>query len=79
MTNHPMGNETSMAIPTSFKKSLDSLYEICPTLAPKTLRMPISLVRFSALKAARPNRPKQAIRMERIVNMIKIVPRRSSA
>src|ERR1700749_2405131 len=44
---------------TNLRKSIDSKLTIPETLAPNTLRMPISLLRCSALKAARPKRPKQ--------------------
>ena len=41
---------------------------ISKTLAPRTLRMPISLVLFSARNEASPNRPRQAVNSARMVN-----------
>jgi len=35
------------------------------TEAPTTLRMPISFIRCSAVKIARPNKPKQEMKMAR--------------
>ena len=52
-----------MEIKTSFKKSFDSSFTIPETLAPKTLRTPISLRRCSAVYAAKPKSPKQDISM----------------
>lgn len=49
------------------------------TLAPRALRMPISLVRRSAEKEARPNRPRQAMRTAKAANTANIWPRCSSA
>ena len=47
--------------------------------APSTLRMPISLVRRSAVKAARPNRPRQPMITASSENAAKIFARASSA
>ncbi len=53
-----MGDEIINAIITSAEKSFEINPTKLDTLAPITLRMPISLVRCSAVKAASPNRPK---------------------
>ena len=63
ITHHATGDAIRMAMPTSFKKSFDSSATIPATLAPNTLRTPISLVRCSALNVARPNKPRQEMRM----------------
>ena len=55
-------------ITTSFEKSFEIKAIIPGTVAPITLRMPISLVRCSAVKAARPNSPRPVITMVRIAN-----------
>ena len=46
---------------TGFENCQASSRTMSRTRAPNTLRIPISLVRRSAVKAARPNRPRQAI------------------
>ncbi len=61
--HHPPGdgNATIHEIATNCRKSLDNSVLIPATLAPNTLRMPISFVLRSAVKAAKPNKPKQEI------------------
>ena len=60
-----------LAINTCFENSLLIKITISNTDAPSTLRIPISLVRFCALNAARPKSPRQAIKIDKIVKMIK--------
>ena len=43
--NQAIGNAITAATITSFKKSFDSSATICGTLAPNTLRTPISFTR----------------------------------
>src|SRR5690606_23536516 len=59
-----MGIATATAISTSFKKSLDKSAVIPGTEAPMTLRIPISLVRCSAMNVASPNKPRHEIRID---------------
>jgi hypothetical protein len=58
-----MGQAITMATNTHFEKSLNSWNVTNETLAPKTFRIQISLVRFSVMKEERPNKPKQEIKM----------------
>jgi len=51
-------------ISTSFKKSLESMVVISVIDAPKTFRIPISLIRWLAVNAERPNKPRQLIIIE---------------
>ena len=53
-----MGQAMRLATSTSFKKALDNSNTTLATDAPSTLRMTISRVRRSAVKAASPNKPK---------------------
>ena len=57
---------------TRIKKSFDNNCTMPVTLEPSTLRIPISLLRCSALNAARPNRPRQEITMATSVNELMI-------
>lgn len=68
------GNAMMHAIKTSFINSLESILVTCGTDAPSTFRMPISLVRFSAVYVAKPNNPRQATNMVSIAKMLRIVP-----
>ncbi len=63
MAYHAIGEAMQMEIATSFKKSFESKPTMLATLAPNTFLTPISLVRCSALKVARPNKPRQEIRI----------------
>src|SRR5258705_5688780 len=65
MLYHARGVAMSIATPMSAIKSFDSNATILLTLAPNTLRMPISLVRISVVYVARPSRPRQAIKIAR--------------
>src|SRR5688572_11922776 len=58
------GEAINIAIAISFIKSFDNKPATWVTVAPSTLRMPISLMRFTAASAARPNKPKQARKIE---------------
>ena len=61
MAHQAIGVAITMAIATSFKKSFDNNCTMPLTLAPSTLRIPISLLLCSALNAARPNKPRHEI------------------
>ena len=58
-----------MAIHTSFTKSFEINAVIFATVAPNTLRMPISFVRCSAANAASPNKPRHDIAIAIIANI----------
>ena len=51
------------AITTGLKKLVPRIRRIFGTEAPSTLRIPISLVRCSAVNVANPNKPKQEIKI----------------
>ena len=59
-------------IKTGRMKSLVSRTRILDRLAPKILRIPISLVRWLTTKAARPSRPRQETKMARPAKMPKV-------
>src|SRR5664279_1653736 len=63
---------------TSFTKSFDKSWTIPLTLAPSTLRMPISLLLCSALNEASPNKPSEDIKIAIRVNELMILPSVSS-
>jgi len=50
--------------------------EMSEAEAPRTLRRPISFVRFSAVNAARPKMPRQEMKIARKEKTAKIRPRR---
>src|SRR3954464_14628617 len=68
MAHHASGDAINKAITTNFKKSFDSSVVMLVTEAPSTLRTPISLMRFSAMYVAKPNKPKHEIKMVRPAN-----------
>ena len=68
-----------MAINTSFKKSLAKSPITLETDAPSTLRTPISLVRRSVLYVAKPNKPRQEIKMASPAKVPTMVPTCASA
>ena len=70
MANHANGNAINDDSITSFKNSADNIFIIPVTEAPNTLRMPISLMRFSIVKDASPARPMQQIKIARPANMV---------
>lgn len=82
--NHPLrkykaiGVEIIQDIITRTTKSVDSILHRFATEAPRTLRTPISLVRCSAVKEARPKIPKQLIMIARIEKKDVSLPMRSS-
>jgi hypothetical protein len=51
---------------SSFRKSFDNKPVILSIVAPKTFLIPISLMRCSATKVARPKIPKQEIKMAKM-------------
>src|SRR5215831_17202992 len=55
ITHHAMGDAITTDTATNFKKSFERRATIPETLAPKTLRTPISFIRCSALNVASPN------------------------
>src|SRR5262245_55667385 len=63
---------------TRITKSFESICHNPATEAPNTLRMPISFVRCSATNDARPNKPRQEMKMARIAKYIANLPMRSS-
>jgi hypothetical protein len=67
MISHANGEAMNNAIATSFRKSFENKITMLATLAPSTLRTPISFVRCSALNVASPNKPRHEIRMATIV------------
>ncbi len=58
---HAIGEAIKKAMHTSFRKSLEMSATTPETLAPNTLRIPISLVRCSAVNVAKPNKPRQMV------------------
>ena len=62
------GKCTRQEIQTSFKKSFDNKPAMPETLAPSTLRIPISFVLRSAVYAARPNKPRHEMMMASAAN-----------
>ncbi len=60
-------------------KSLESNCHKSKTDAPNTFRTPISLVRCSATKEARPNKPKQEMKMASTANTVERLAMRSSS
>ena len=78
MKKYAGGMASTTARSTNFKKSLAKRPVMPATLAPNTLRMPISLVRRSAVKAYRANRPRQAINKAKPVNTLNTAPIRAS-
>ena len=69
-----MGVAIRQEISTKTTKSLDKDCQSLATDAPNTLRMPISLVRCSAMNDARPNKPKHEIKMARMETIKESLP-----
>src|SRR6476469_10757984 len=65
MAHHASCDAMINEIITSLKKSLESKVVMLCTEAPSTRRTPISLMRFCAIYAARPNKPRQEMNMVR--------------
>src|SRR6185503_15518464 len=61
--HHDTGNAINKEMPTSFKKSFDNIVVMLVTDAPTTFLIPISFLLFCAVKAAKPNKPRQEIIM----------------
>src|SRR5690606_7042589 len=72
------GMEIQHAITVNTTKSFDNIFHKFATLAPSTFRMPISLVRCSATKDARPKRPRHEIKMASTAKRPARFPMRSS-
>ena len=72
MVHHVTGNAIIIAMHTTNRKSFAIRKVIVTVFAPRTLRMPISLVRFSADNTDNPNKPMHEIKMVRMAlnNMI---------
>ena len=68
------GNASTEAINVSFTKSLDNNVTTLGTEAPNTFLTPISFVLFSAMNALKPNKPKQAMKIESAANTLKMLP-----
>jgi len=64
---------------TRLVKSLQSIITRFPTEAPITFRIPNSLVLLSAVKEAKPNSPKQEIRIAMTVKLKDSFPITASA
>ena len=58
--HHASGTAISIAIPTNCKKFFATSKVMLLMFAPSTLLMPISFVRCTVVKAASPNKPRQA-------------------
>ncbi len=63
---------------TRIMNSRESRRMMLGTVAPRVLRMPISLVRTSTVKEAKPKRPRQATMMARLEKTFMMVPMRCS-
>ena len=74
----PSGIAKILAIKSNSKKSLKNRFDIVKEVAPRTLRMPISLVLCFDINKAKPISPIQAISAETIVNDITTTPNLSS-
>ncbi len=61
---HARGDAINSAIAISFTKSFDNKLMILVTDAPNTFLIPISLVRFTAARVAKPNKPRHARKIE---------------
>ena len=72
ITHQATGDAIKMATATSLIKSFDNSVIMLVTLAPNTLRTPISLVLCSALKVASPNNPRHEMKIAMKVNTLTI-------
>src|SRR4051812_1770399 len=70
--HHATGVAITIETATSRTNSFESNRTIPAVLDPNTLRTPISFFLWSALKATRPNNPRQEIRMAIMVNELMI-------
>src|SRR6516164_7416808 len=76
--NQDKGTEIRKDMITRLTNSLDNNRQRLKTEAPNTLRIPISLIRFSAVKEAMPNNPRQLIKMAKHAKAEASLPIRSS-
>src|SRR5579863_4874221 len=74
ITHHAIGNAIMHDNTISFRKSFDNNEVMPVTLAPNTLRTPISFFLRSAVYAARPNKPRQEIKIARPANTLDSLP-----
>ncbi len=74
MIHAARGHAIRLAAITGRRKSLFIIKTISFSLAPITFRMPISFVRCSAVKAANPNKPRQAIKITSAVKRADTIP-----
>src|SRR4030095_16881915 len=79
MAQYATGEAIMIEMITSFTKSFDSIAVIPLTLAPSTLRMPISLLRCSAMNADKANKPRQAIMIANTAKLVNILPVRCTS
>ena len=75
ITHQATGQAIRLAMITGLENCQASSRTMSRLRAPNTLRMPISLVRRSAVKAARPNRPRQAMITASIAKPAKLAAR----
>jgi hypothetical protein len=76
--HHATGIARKKAIPISFKNSRETSNKTCGTDAPSTLRIPISLIRFSTVKETNPASPRQQIKMASAAKILVILLMSSS-
>ena len=69
MAKYEITAASTEAISTSTMMGRASRLMICQVVAPSTLRVPISRVRISVVNDARPNRPRQAMKMQMAAKM----------
>src|SRR5688500_2347566 len=79
IAHHVTGIAITIAITTSLMKSLEISVTMPATDEPNTFLIPISFVRCSAVKVARPNNPRHAIKIASAENKLKIFPKCESA
>lgn len=79
MVYQAIGQAMALATTTHMTNSFDISITMPEIEAPSTFLMPISLVRCSAVNAARPKRPRQPTKIAITEKMAKIVPILSSA
>ena len=79
IAHHATGDAITSEMTTSFRKSFESNVVIVSTDAPSTFRTPTSLMRFSAMYVASPNRPRQEMKIVNPANKAAKVPMRCSS
>lgn len=70
IAKYPTGIAMIVASNTGFKRSFDNSITIFCVDDPSTFLTPISLMRFAAVNEAKPNKPRQAIKMANAENML---------